>query len=76
MKSLLAIAISGLIALLLEEKARQVAGDAQSVYGEAVVQARDATGTLKTNVRDSPLTSILISGSLGFVAAYLWPQQR
>ena len=75
MKAILAVAISGLITLLLEEKAREVAGGAQAVYGETVAQARDATGALKTNVQGNPLSSILISGGLGFAVAYMWPKK-
>ena len=40
MKPLLALVTLALTALVLEEKAREVAGDAQDAYGQAVVQAR------------------------------------
>ena len=36
MKSILAIATLALVALVLEDKARQLAGDAQNAYGGAV----------------------------------------
>ena len=42
MKAILALATLALVTLVLEEKGRQVAGEAKDAYGEAVVQARDA----------------------------------
>ena len=43
MKAILGLATLALVTLVLEEKGRQVAGEAKNAYGEAVVQARDAT---------------------------------
>ena len=39
MKSVLALVTLALVMLVLEEKGRQVAGEAQDAYGEAVGQA-------------------------------------
>ena len=50
MKSVLALVTLALVTLVLEEKGRQVAGDAQDAYGEAVVQARDATESMRRSV--------------------------
>ena len=42
MKPLLALVALGLTTLIFEEKARQVAGDAQEAYGELLAQANEA----------------------------------
>jgi len=39
MKAILALVTLALVTLVLEEKGRQVAGEAKDAYGEAVVQA-------------------------------------
>jgi hypothetical protein len=57
MKWILALLTLGLATLALEEKGRQVAGDAREAYGEAAEQARDATKTLSRSVDQQPLTA-------------------
>ena len=57
MKPISALATLALVTLVLEEKGRQVAGEAQSVYGEAVVQARGATEFLRESGREQPVAS-------------------
>ncbi len=75
MKSVLALATVALVALILEEKARQVAGDAQHAYGEAVDQARSATETLSQQVKRQPFPALFTAGGLGFVLARLTPRR-
>jgi len=62
MKSLLALVTLALTALVLEEKAREVAGDAQDAYGQAVAQAREAKRSLAEQVQQQPLISLLVAG--------------
>jgi hypothetical protein len=75
MKWILAIATLALAALALEDKGRRVASDARVAAGEAVDQARDATGTLSRNVEEQPLSSILVASFLGYALARLVPRR-
>ena len=54
MKWVLGLVTLALAALALEDKGRQVAGDAREAYGEAADQARVATKTLSRNVDQQP----------------------
>jgi hypothetical protein len=73
MKSLLALVTLALTALMLEEKARQVAGDAHDAYSEAVVQAREARKTLVQQVEQQPLISMLVAGGIAYALASVIP---
>jgi hypothetical protein len=73
MKSLLALVTLALTALVLEEKAREVAGDAHDAYGQAVEQAREAKHTLAQQVQQQPLISLLIAGGLAYAVASVIP---
>ena len=53
MKSILAIATLALVTLVLEDKARQLAGDAQNAYGGAVGQAREVLRSLEQKSGES-----------------------
>ncbi|MEA2768768.1 MAG: hypothetical protein QOD93_1730 [Acetobacteraceae bacterium] len=75
MKSLLALVTLALAALAVEEKARQIAGDAHGAYDEAIVQARDATQTLAQKIDRQPLLSLLIAGGLAYVLASVIPKR-
>lgn len=76
MKSTLALTTLALVSLvLLEERTRQVAGDAKMAYGQAVGQARNATQSLSRNVKQQPLAAILIAGVVGFALARLAPRR-
>ena len=75
MKLVLALATLVLAALVVEERARQVARDAQSAYGEAVHQAHDATETLTENVEQRPFLSLALALGLGYVLAKLIPRR-
>ena len=75
MKSVLAVVTLALVALVVEDRARQVAGEAQNAYGEAVDQARDATKTLSRNVEQRPLSAVLVAVGVGYVLARLMPRR-
>ena len=75
MKPILALATLALVTLVLEEKGRQVAGEAQSAYGEAVVQARGATESLRESVGQQPLAALAIASAVGYVLALLIPRR-
>ena len=75
MKSLLALVTLALVALVVEEKARELAGDAHDAYGEAVVQARQARQTLSQKVESQPLLSMLIAGGLAYTLASVVPKR-
>ena len=76
MKSILALATLALVTLVLEEKGRQVAGEAKNAYGEAVVQARDATQSMRQGIGQQPLTSLVIAGVVGYVLSLVVPQRQ
>ena len=75
MKPILAFATLALVTLVLEEKGRQVAGEAQSAYGEAVVQARGATESLRESVGQQPLAALAIASAVGYLLALLIPRR-
>jgi ElaB/YqjD/DUF883 family membrane-anchored ribosome-binding protein len=75
MKSVLALATVALVVLVLEEKARQVAGEARDAYGVVVDQAQEATETLSHRVRHKPYASLLAAGACGYVLALLFPRR-
>lgn len=76
MKSLLAMLTMTLAALVLEEKVRQVVGDAQGAVGQAMVQAHDAKGTLTHKVGQQPWMSLLIAGGLAYALATIVPVRQ
>jgi len=75
MKSILAVVTLALVTLVLEEKARQVAGEAQNAYGEAVDQARASSETLSRKVEQQPLVAILVAGTIGYVLSMFIPRR-
>jgi hypothetical protein len=76
MKSLLALVTLALVTLVVEEKARQVAGEAQDAYGEAVAQAKDAKQTLAQQIEQQPLISLLVAGGLAYALASVIPSRN
>jgi len=74
MKPLLALVTLALAILVVEERTRQVAHDAQDAYDEAVVQARDASESLTQSVKKQPLAALLISGAVGYVLSWFVPR--
>ncbi len=76
MKSLLALATLALVALVVEDKARQLAGDAHDAYGEVVVQARGAKQTLSQQIEQQPLISLLVAGGIAYALASILPKRE
>ncbi len=76
MKPLLALVTLALTALIFEEKARQVAGDAQETYHELVAQACEAKKSLSANVEKQPLISLLIAGGIAYALASITPSRN
>jgi predicted cupin superfamily sugar epimerase len=76
MKSLLALATLALIALVFEEKARQVAGDVHDAVDQAVVQAREAKQSLAQKVEHWPLISLVVAGGLAYALATILPARE
>jgi len=76
MKTLLALITFALAALIVEDKARQVAGDAHDAYGEAVVHARDAKRTLTQQVEQQPVISLLVAGGVAYALASIIPSRK
>ncbi len=76
MKSLLALVTLALTALVLEDKARQVAGDTHEAIGTAVVQFNDAKDALTHKIEELPLVSLLIAGGLAYALATIIPTRR
>jgi ElaB/YqjD/DUF883 family membrane-anchored ribosome-binding protein len=76
MKAILALATLALVTLVLEEKGRQVAGETKNAYGEAVVQARDATQSVRQRVGQQPLASLVIAGVVGYVLSLVVPHRQ
>ena len=75
MKAILALATLALVTLVLEEKGRQVAGEAKDAYGEAVVHARDAAQSARESIGQQPLAALVIAGAFGYVLALLIPHR-
>ena len=67
MKALLGLATVALTILVMEEKARQLAGDAQHAVGEAAHQARVTRDAITHKVEDQPLMGVVVAAVVGFV---------
>jgi hypothetical protein len=76
MKPLLALVTLALTALIFEEKARQIAGDAQEVYGQAAAQVGEAKQAVVSHVEQQPLLSLLIAGGLAYALASIIPTRN
>ena len=75
MKPLLALVTLALTTLIFEEKARQVAGDAQDAYTELATQATEAKRTLSETIGQQPFISLLIAGGVAYALASLVPSR-
>jgi hypothetical protein len=75
MKPLLALVTLALTALLLEDKVRQVAGDAQGACHDLAVQVSDASKTLSGQVERQPLISLLVAGGVAYALAVIVPRR-
>jgi hypothetical protein len=76
MKSVLAMLSMALAALILEEEARQVVGDARDAFGQAVTQAGEARQSVAQKVGRQPWISILIAGGLAYALATIIPARQ
>ena len=71
MKAILAVVTLALVALVVEEKARQIAGDTYDAYGKMVDYARGATETLsKKNRTKTAFCSPDSSGKSGLPVGF------
>jgi hypothetical protein len=75
MKPLLALVTLALTTLIFEEKARQVAGDAQEAYSELAGQAAEAKRALVGKVERQPLISLLLAGGVAYALASIIPSR-
>jgi hypothetical protein len=75
MKAILAVAVLALVTLVFEEKARQVAGEAQHAYGEAVDQARASKETLSRQVEQQPLIALVVAAVIGYLLSGFIPRR-
>jgi hypothetical protein len=73
MKSLLALVTLALTALIFEEKARQIAGDAHDALDQAVAHTREAKQSLSETVERQPLISLLVAGGVAYALASIIP---
>jgi hypothetical protein len=76
MKSVLALATLALVALALEEKTREVAGEAREAYGGIVTQAQKSRDEVAQKVAGHPIGALLLAGGLGCALAFLLPRRR
>ena len=75
MKSILALATLILAALVVEEKARQLAGEAEDVCAGAALHGRQATLALSQKIERQPLMSLMIAGGLAYILAMVIPHR-
>jgi ElaB/YqjD/DUF883 family membrane-anchored ribosome-binding protein len=75
MKSILAVAVLALVTLVFEEKARQVAGEAQHAYGEVVDQARASSENLSRKVEQQPIVALVVAAAVGYVLSGFIPRR-
>jgi hypothetical protein len=73
MKPLLALVTLTLTVLIFEEKARQIAGDAQDAFDQTVAQVCDAKQSLTHKVEQQPLMSMLFAGAFSYLLAKIVP---
>jgi hypothetical protein len=71
MKSILALATLALIALVVEEKTRQLAGEVQDTYAGAESRVRTAAADTRRAVKRQPLSALLIAGSAGLFLSWM-----
>ncbi len=76
MKSILSVAILAMIALIVEEKTRQIAGEAHDAYGELVDQTQRSAEAVSHKIENRPMIALLLAGGLGFAAAKVMPRWR
>jgi hypothetical protein len=76
MKPLLGLVTLALTALIFEEKARQIAGDAQDAYAAAAAQVGEARQALTNHIERQPLLSLLLAGGVAYALASIMPARN
>jgi hypothetical protein len=71
MKPILALVTLALAIVVLEEEVREVAGEAQTAYGEVIEQARGAAGNFSERIGRQPIMTLLIAAGVEYVTAWL-----
>lgn len=71
MKSILALATLALVALVVEEKTRQIAGEVQDTYAGAESRVRTAAADTRRAVKRQPLSALLIAGTAGLFLSWM-----
>jgi hypothetical protein len=66
MKSVLALATFALVILVLEDKARQVAANAQDAYGETAGRVRSLAADTRRATKNRPVPSLLVASIVGY----------
>jgi hypothetical protein len=75
-KSVLAVATLAIVALVLEDRARQLAGDAQDAYGGLVDQTRLSTRAVSQEIEAKPILALAVAGTIGYALSRLMPRGR
>ncbi len=75
MKSVLAVATMAIVALVLEEKTRQIAGEAHDAVDGLVDQPRRSTELVSHKIENRPMIALLVAGGLGYAAAVFLPRR-
>jgi hypothetical protein len=66
MKSVLVLATFALVVLVLEDKARQMANEAQDAYGETVDRVRSVAAETRRSTQKRPLPALLMASFVGY----------
>jgi ElaB/YqjD/DUF883 family membrane-anchored ribosome-binding protein len=74
-KALLALATVALIALVVEDRARQVAHETSDAFGVIKDQAQAATGAVAQKVEQVPLISLVVATVVGYFLSGLMPRK-
>ncbi len=75
MKSVLAVATLAIVALVMEDRARQLAGDAHDAYGELVDQTRHSKEVVTHKIEEKPMIALLVAGAVGYAVSAIWPRR-
>jgi hypothetical protein len=74
-KSVLAVATLAVVALVMEDRARQLAGEAHDAYGELVDQTRHSTELMTHRIEKRPIVALLVAGAVGYALSAIWPRR-
>ncbi len=76
MKSVLAVATMAIVALVMEDRARQLAGEAHDAYGALVDTTRTSTEAVTNKIEARPMAALLIAGGLGYALSAILPRRQ